>query len=256
MARPDFVEEGASKAKIRKDTRRHPRQKAAWQVVLDNGYRCIPAETINVSPYGVKLRLGERLELGTEIKLNIRPPDRPPYEARAIVWRIDRDGPALLFLGVHHQLISVAGKPTAAVPPGGWHREARAGSETIVLVDDDASARAVARSALEAKGYVVLDAGPDPMQAVRIAKEHPGPLHMLITDIVMPLMNGFHLVERILPLRPTIKVVLMSAYSVSGVSARGDRYLPKPFTVEDLCRTVRETLDGRSAFTRPAKPAR
>jgi hypothetical protein len=94
------------------------------------------------------------------------------------------------------------------------------------------------------------------MRAVRIAKEHDGPLHMLITDIVMPLMNGFHLVERILPLRPTIKVVLMSAYSVSGVSARGDRYLPKPFTVEDLCRTVRETLDGRSAFTRPANPAR
>ncbi len=69
----------------------------------------------------------------------------------------------------------------------------------------------------------------------------------------MPLMSGFHLVERVLPLRPSIKVVLMSAYSVSGLSAHGDRYLPKPFTVEDLCRTVRDTLDGRSAFTRPAK---
>jgi CheY-like chemotaxis protein len=255
MVNPDFISEGAPRGKIRKDTRRHAREKATWPVVVDNGLRCISAETINVSPYGVKLRLGERLELGMEIKLNFRPSGRPPYETRAIVWRIDRDGPALLFLGVHQQLISVAGKPTVA-PPGGWHREARAGSETIVLVDDDDDARAMARSALEAKGYVVLDAGSDPMRAVRIAKNHPGPLHMLITDIVMPLMNGFHLVERILPLRPGIKVVLMSAYSISGVSGRGDRYLPKPFTVEDLCRTVRETLDGRSAFSRPAKPTR
>lgn len=255
MAKPDFVE-GVPRAKIRKDTRRHAREKVAWPVVVDNGLRYIPAETINVSPYGVKVRLGERLELGAQVKLKIRPSGRPPYETCAIVWRIDRDGPALLFLGVHQQLISVAGKPTAAAPPGGWHRDTRAGSETIVLVDDDDGARALARSALEAKGYVILDAGADPMRAVRIAKEHDGPLHMLITDIVMPLMNGFHLVERILPLRPTIKVVLMSAYSVSGVSARGDRYLPKPFTIEDLCRTVRETLDGRSAFTRPANPAR
>jgi two-component SAPR family response regulator len=64
------------------------------------------------------------------------------------------------------------------------------------------------------------------------------------------------LVERVLPLRPSIKVVLMSAYSVSGTSGRSDRYLPKPFTVEDLCRTVRDTLDGRSPFapSRPPKP--
>ncbi len=254
MPKPDYGE-GAPKAKIRKDTRRHAREKVTWLVVVDNGIRYIPAETINLSPYGAKLKLSDRLELGAEVKLNVRPPGRPAYDAPAIVWRIDRDGVALLFLGVHQQQIPVTAKPLAAAPPGTWNREVRAGTETVLLVDDDAGARALARDALQAKGYTVLDAGADPMRAVRIAQEHDGPIHMLITDIVMPLMNGFHLVERVLPLRPTIKVVLMSAYSVAGVSARGDRYLPKPFTVEDLCRTVRDTLDGRSAFARPTKAA-
>ncbi|HET7876709.1 MAG TPA: response regulator [Methylomirabilota bacterium] len=254
MPRPDHVE-GTPKSKIRKDTRRHPRENVTWPVVVDNGRRYISAETINLSPYGAKLRLGERLDLGAEIKLNIRPHGRPPYEVRAIVWRIDPDGPALLFLGIHHQLIAVAGKPSVATPPAGSPRDARAGTETIILVDDDAGTRALALDALEGNGYTVLDAGADPLRAVRIAKDHDGPIHLLITDVVMPLMNGLHLVERILPLRPSIKVVLMSAYSVSGVSARGDRYLPKPFTVEDLCRTVREALDGRSPFSRPAPPA-
>ncbi len=253
MPRPDFVE-GSAKAKLRKDTRQHPREKVVWPVALDDGTRYLQAETVNISPFGVKLRLGQRLPLGAEVKLNVLPPDRPPFETRAIVWRIDRDGPALLFLGARHSQIPVAIKPLQPAPEGAWHRDTRAGTETVLLVDDDGGARALARDALEAKGYTVLDAGADPMQAVRIAKEHDGPIHLLISDIVMPLMNGFHLVERVLPLRPTIKVVLMSAYSVSGVSARGARYLPKPFTVEDLCRAVRETLDGRSPFARPRPP--
>ena len=253
MPRPENVKGSAPKAKIRKDTRRHARNKVNWLVVIENGIRGIPAETVNVSPYGAKLKVGDRLELGTEVKLNIRPPGRLPYDARAIVWRIDRDGVALLFLGVNHQQIPVASKPLVAAPRGTWNRHVQAGIETVLLVDDDAGPRALARDALEAKGYTVLDAGADPMRAVHIAKEHDGPIHMLITDIVMPLMSGFHLVEKVLPLRPSIKVVLMSAYPVSGLSAHGDRYLPKPFTVDDLCRTVRDTLDGRSAFTRPAK---
>lgn len=253
MSQPDFVEE-APGPKERKDTRRHPRDRVTWPVVVDNGDRYIPAETVNVSPYGAKLRLTDRLELGADVRLAMRPPDRPPYDVRAIVWRIDRDGAALLFLGVHKRQIPVTAKPLVAVPPGTWHRGARAGTETILLVDDDSGSRALARDALEAKGYTVLDAGSDPMCAVRIAKEHDGPIHMLLSDIVMPLMNGFHLVERVLPLRPSMKVVLMSAFSVSGTSARGDRFLPKPFTVEDLVRTVRETLDGRSSFARPSSP--
>lgn len=254
MPRPDHAE-GAPKGGIRRDPRRHSRQKVSWPVVVEDSVRRIHAVTVDLSPYGAKLRLGDPLELGAEIKLKVRPPNQPVYEVDAIVWRIDRDGPALLFLGVHDQQIPVTAKPVVAARPGGWHRDTWAGAETILLVDDEAGVRARAREALAAKGYSVLDAGIDPMKAVRFAKDHDGPIDMLITDIIMPLMNGFHLVERVLPLRPDIKVVLMSAYPISGVSARGDRYLPKPFTIEDLCRTVRDTFDGRSAFARPAKPA-
>src|SRR3990172_1837357 len=253
MSRPASVE-GTSRPKERKDTRRHARDRVTWPVVVDNGDRYIPAETVNLSPYGVKLRLTDRLELGADVRLVLRPPDPPPPDVRAIVWRTDRDGSALLFLGVHSQQIPVTAKPLAAAPAGTWHRAARSGTETVLLVDDDSGSRALARAALEPKGYTVLDAGSDPMRAVRIAKEHDGPIHMLLSDIVMPLMNGFHLVERVLPLRPSMKVLLMPAYSVSGTSARGDRFLPKPFTVDDLVRTVRETLDGRSPFARPPSP--
>ncbi len=255
MPGPDYVVEGTPRPEIRKDTRRHAREKVTWPVVVHDGIRYIPAEMLNLSACGAKLRLCEQLEPGAEVKFIARPPARPPYTMRAIVWRIDPDGAALFFLGVTKRRVSVAARSVAAAAPGGWHRDVRAGTETILLVDDDAGSCALARDVLEAKGYTVLDAGADPMRAVQIAEEHDGPIHMLITEIVMPLMNGLHLVEQVLRLRPAIKVVLMSADSVSGVTAHADRYLPKPFTVEDLCRTVREALDGRSAFARPAKLA-
>lgn len=253
MSRPDLIRD-AHRPEPRRDARRHSREKVTWPVVLDDGDRYIHAETVNITPLGVKLRLSQRLHLGAAVKLSVRPFDRPPFEMRAIVWRIDPDGAALLFLGTHNTQIPVAVKPLQPASEGVSHRAKPARTETILLVDDDIGARALARDALEAKGYTVLDAGVDPRHAVRIAKEHNGPIHMLITDIVMPLMNGFHLIERVLPLRPSIKVVLMSAYSVSGTFSRSDRYLPKPFTVEDLCRTVRDTLDGRSPFAPPRPP--
>jgi CheY-like chemotaxis protein len=243
--------------KPKRDARQHPRETVRWPVVLDNGNSYLRAETVNVTPLGAKLRLAERLEVGSAVTLKIRPTDRPVFETRAIVWRIDPDGAAVLFLGSHKKRIPVAVKPFQPSREGTWHLGTKAGTETILLVDDDAATRALASDALEANGYTVLDAGEDPRQAVRIAKEHEGPIHLLISDIVMPLMNGFHLVEQVLPLRPKIRVVLMSAYSVSGTSSRGDRYLPKPFTVDDLCRAVRQTLDGRSSFVRhrPPKPS-
>jgi len=239
-----------------REARRHSRENVTWPVMLDDGDRDISAETVNITRLGVKLRLGERLQLGAEVHLKVRPPDRPPFEMRAIVWRIDPDGAALLFLGTHNTQIPVALKPLQPSSEAARHGAMPAGTETILLVDDDIGTRVLARDALEAKGYTVLDAGVDPRQAVRIAKEHTGPIHMLITDVIMPLMDGFHLVERVLPLRPSMRVVLMSTYSISGTCSHGDRYLPKPFTVDDLCRTVRDTLDARALFAplRPPKP--
>lgn len=250
MSQPNAARD-AHGPKRGRETRRHSRESVTWPVVLDDGDRYIHAETVNITPLGVKLRLSEQLRLGAAVQLKVRPSDRPHFEMRAIVWRIDPDGAALLFLGTHKTQIPVALKPLQPASQGAWHRAMPGGTETILLVDDDIGARILARDALEARGYTVLDAGIDPRQAVRIAREHTGPIHMLITDIVMPLMSGLHLVERVMPLRPGMKVVLMSAYSIAGACSRGDRYLPKPFTVDDLCRTVRDTLDTRSPFAPP-----
>ncbi len=246
---------GRSDLGSEKDRRRHLRERVIWPVVVDDGNRFFQAETVNISSLGVKLRLDERFPIGAQVKLNVRPPDRRPYNVRGVVWRIDPDGPALLLLGAHQQQHPVSAGSSTAAPSDAVNRDALRGTETVLLVDGDASARALARRALEARGYTVLDAGADPVRAVRFAKEHDGPIHLLVTDIVMPMMNGIHLVERVLPLRPDLKVVFMSAYPVSGVSARSDRFVRKPFSGEDLARTVRETLDGRSVFGRPRKPA-
>jgi CheY-like chemotaxis protein len=238
-----------------REARRHFRESVTWPVVLHDGDRCISAETVNVTPLGAKLRFSERLQLGTEVHLEAHPPDRPHFEMRAIVWRIDPDGAALLFLGTRNTEVPAALKPQPPSSDAAAQPEMPAGTETILLVDEDIGTRVLTRGALEAQGYTVLDAGVDPRQAVRIAREHTGPIHMLITDVVTPLTNGFHLVERVLPLRPSMRVVLMSANSESGTCRHGDGYLFKPFTVDDLCHTVRDTLDARS-LSAPPTPRR
>lgn len=253
MSRPDLTPDPQGRKRAR-EARRHSRENVTWPVVLDDGDRCISAETVNVTPLGVKLRISERLQLGAEVHLEARPPDRPSFEMRAIVWRIDPDGAALLFLGTRNTPIPLALKPLQPSSEAAGQRAMPAGTETILLVDGDIGTRVLARGALEDQGYTVLDAGVDPRQAVRIAREHTGPIHMLIADVVTPLTNGLHLVERVLPLRPSMRVVLMSAYSESGTGRRGARYLPKPFTVDDLCHTVRDALDARSLFAPPGPP--
>ena len=89
--------------------------------MLDDGNSYLRAETVNVTPLGAKIRLTERLEVGTAITLKIRPTDRPVFETRAIVWRIDPDGAAVLFLGSHKSKIPVAVKPLQPSREGTWH---------------------------------------------------------------------------------------------------------------------------------------
>ena len=130
--------------------------------------------------------------------------------------------------------------------------------ETILIVDDEPEVRAVARDMLKAKGYTTLDTG-DPMLALRIARTESQPIHLLLTDVVMPLMNGRELADQLRPIRPGIKVLYMSAYSTEAVEDYGIRLTPgepfvlKPFTMEGLVAAVRTVLDYRSPFgKRPA----
>jgi PAS domain S-box-containing protein len=122
------------------------------------------------------------------------------------------------------------------------------GTETVLLVEDDTPVRELALRALESCGYRVLAAG-DGLQALQIGQQHDGPIHLLLTDVVMPQMSGRELAGQLQPRRPEMRVLYMSGYTDNaiarhGVLAPGVAFLPKPFTIEDLTQMVRETLSG------------
>jgi PAS domain S-box-containing protein len=121
------------------------------------------------------------------------------------------------------------------------------GTETILLAEDDAAVRALARDTLLICGYMVLEAA-HPDEAVHIAETCQGPIHLLLTDVVMPGMSGRVLADKLLPLRPGLQVLFMSGYTADaighhGVLAPGTAFLQKPFTPSALARRIREALD-------------
>jgi signal transduction histidine kinase len=121
------------------------------------------------------------------------------------------------------------------------------GSETILLVEDEEALRAVGKQMLETYGYTVLLAA-DGAAGLELAQNHPDPIQLLMTDILMPKMGGIELAERLSTLRPELKVLYTSGYNDSGGSLQmvaGTRYLQKPYAMKDLARTLRELL-GRS----------
>jgi CheY-like chemotaxis protein len=121
------------------------------------------------------------------------------------------------------------------------------GGETILVAEDDQSVRAVVCGALAETGYTVLEARDGP-EALRVAKEYSGPIHLLITDVVMPQMSGRELVQCLLAQRPATRLLYMSGYTDDafgnhGVLAGSASFLQKPFSADTLSRKVREVLD-------------
>ena len=134
--------------------------------------------------------------------------------------------------------------PHPAAPP----REVRGGHETVLLVEDAAPVRALARRSLEACGYRVLDASDGPT-ALELSARHGEAIDLLVTDVVMPGMSGRELAERLAPARPGMKVLYTSGYTDDamvrqGVLNAGVAFLQKPFVPDSLARKVREVLDG------------
>ncbi len=119
------------------------------------------------------------------------------------------------------------------------------GSETILAVEDEAEVRDLLASMLEGLGYRVL-AAPDSDTALRVAREHGGPIDLLLTDVVLPGISGPALGRILTGLRPEVRVLYVSGYldeSGAGQSIPGDALLlHKPFSLEDLASTVRRVL--------------
>ena len=123
-------------------------------------------------------------------------------------------------------------------------------AETILVVDDDQDIRFVAQQGLLASGYAVLETG-DPQQAIRMAKDQT--IHLLLTDVVMPIMKGTDLADRIQAISPSTKVLLMSGYQTSDIALSGRPFVAKPFSIDGLVERVRQTLERPSVFARAAK---
>ena len=123
------------------------------------------------------------------------------------------------------------------------------GTETILLVEDNEQVLQLARHFLQNMGYTVL-AAENGFKALKILESHTGPLHLLLTDVVMPEMNGRELVEKSSKILPALKVLYMSGYTDNvianrGVLDAGVAFIQKPFTGLDLAAKVREVLDGK-----------
>ena len=144
--------------------------------------------------------------------------------------------------------VASVGEVTAQVAAPIRFSKVEPGTETILLVEDEANLRYLARQYLEKQGYKVIEAA-DGAVAMQIAVAHEGIIHLLLTDVIMPGMNGAELAQRISEIRPNVKVLYMSGYTENvighnGTLDAGIRLLQKPFNLRDLKNKVREVLDA------------
>jgi two-component system cell cycle sensor histidine kinase/response regulator CckA len=129
------------------------------------------------------------------------------------------------------------------------------GTETILLVEDEELLRSLAARILEARGYRV-NAMSDPLEALHFVRTNEAPVDLLLTDVVLPNMNGCALADEVRSMRPDTRVLYMSGYASEavihqGMLKAGTPFLAKPFTAHALADKVRETLDACTAGTRP-----
>jgi CheY-like chemotaxis protein len=122
------------------------------------------------------------------------------------------------------------------------------GTETILVAEDEDGVRSLTREVLEKFGYTVLEAA-NGEEALKVAERHQGPLHLLLSDVVMPRMGGPELAQELVARRPDVKVLYMSGYTDHpmvrrGVVNAGVAFLQKPFTPTGLVSRIREVLEA------------
>ena len=133
-------------------------------------------------------------------------------------------------------------------PAGGVEGPARRGHETILLVEDEPAILRVASTILTRQGYSVLAAG-SPRAAIELARENAGKISLLLTDVVMPEMNGRDLARELQTRNPGLKLLFMSGFTADviadhGAIDEGVHFIQKPFSVHSLSAKVREVLDS------------
>lgn len=126
-------------------------------------------------------------------------------------------------------------------------KELLQGSETVLIVEDDEAVRNLSKKILKQSGYNVLEAQ-DGEEALMVSRAYEGPLHLLLTDVVMPKMSGRELADRLQALRPEIKILFMSGYTDNAIIRHGTlesdvNFMQKPFTPELLSQRIRRILD-------------
>lgn len=237
----------ARKSRVRawdgkQDARRFPRQTVSWLVSVSTGSRRLQGRTKDTGAAGAKILLDERLSLGTQVLLQFRPPGRSAVETQALVWRLDADGFACVFVGSQGpRFLETVTPPRGLVPVARPSEIRRDG--TVLLAVSDPGVRELALAALGACGYTVLDAGPQPLLALRFAQEHAAAIDLLLVDAELQLMNGMPLVERLMPHRPDAKVLLVSTGPAQSPAVPGASWLPTPFAREELATRVRQLLE-------------
>ena len=126
-------------------------------------------------------------------------------------------------------------------------RPARGGTETILLVEDETAVRRIVGEMLVRLGYTVLDV-PDVRSALDLVKRYEKPIHLVLTDVVMPQLGGPELARQLKALRGDLKVLFMSGYAGESMLEEGHEsgaaYLQKPFAPDALAGKIREVLDG------------
>ena len=166
-------------------------------------------------------------------------------QSEGYIWLYSETGKGASFK-IYLPRFSATGEALATQPALAQEQPSK-GHETILLVEDEENLRRLARQSLENQGYNVIDA-PDGAAAIKISQAHPGPIHLLLTDVIMPGMNGRELANKLSPTRPEMRILYMSGYTENhighnGTLDEGITLLQKPFTLSALRTKVREMLD-------------
>ena len=140
-------------------------------------------------------------------------------------------------------------KPIEDVPPHPTRHDSGYGSETILLAEDEEAVRDVVAHILKNRGYTVI-AAQNADECLRLARQHNGPIHLLLTDVIMPRMNGRELFRRLSAFLPDLEVLYMSGYTDDviahhGILEEGIHLLQKPVSIHTLTSKIRELLDNK-----------